>query len=81
MPMFAIGVVPLIRHLYSTARQVWYADDSAAAGSLLELRRWWDRLNHIGPKFPWKKNKKKNNYVHGHKLRTIMSKALATLLS
>lgn len=56
MPMFAIGVVPLIRHLYGTARQVWYADDSAAAGSLLELRQWWDSQDQ---NFPGKKNKRK----------------------
>lgn len=61
MPMFAIGVVPLIRHLHGTARQVWYADDSAAAGSLLELRQWWDRLNQLGPKFGYFVNPKKTN--------------------
>ena len=26
------------------ARQVWYADDAAAGGSLLQLRDWWSEL-------------------------------------
>ena len=35
MAMYAIGVAPLIRRLYSPdTRQIWFADDSAA-GSLL----------------------------------------------
>ena len=42
--MFAIGTIPLIRHLHGFAQQVWYADDSAAAGSLEEIRKWWDKL-------------------------------------
>ena len=51
MPMFAVGVFPLIRHLHGTARQVWYADDSTAAGSLKELCRGWDELVETGCKF------------------------------
>src|SRR5690348_1037205 len=31
--------------------QIWYADDSQAAGKLLALRRWWDKLWKIGPKY------------------------------
>ena len=40
MPMYAIGVVPVIRQLMGIARRVWYADDAAAGGSLLQLRDW-----------------------------------------
>ena len=38
----------LIRHLDGIAKQVWYADDSAAASSLERLRSWWDLLERIG---------------------------------
>ena len=37
MPIFTIAIVSLIRHLHSTACQVWFANDSVAAGSLKEL--------------------------------------------
>ena len=35
----------------SEAQQIWYADDSSAGGKLDQLRRWWDKLSEIGPKF------------------------------
>ena len=44
MPMYAISVVPVIRQLMGMARQVWYADDAAAGGSLLQLKDWWSGL-------------------------------------
>ena len=31
--------------------QSWYADDSNAAGRLRALKRWWDTLNELGPKY------------------------------
>ena len=34
MAMYAIGTKPLIHRLNGIARQVWYADDSAAGSSL-----------------------------------------------
>ena len=32
-------------------KQVWYADDSSAAGKLLEMRKWWDTLCKEGPAY------------------------------
>ena len=32
-------------------KQVWYADDSASAGKITEMKKWWDELNATGPKF------------------------------
>lgn len=61
--MFAIGTIPLIRHLHGSAKQVWYADDSAAAGSLKEIRQWWDKLVHEGPKFGYFANPKKTHLL------------------
>ena len=44
MPIYAISVVPVIRQLMGMAKQVWYADDTAAGGSLLQLKDWWSGL-------------------------------------
>lgn len=46
--MYAIGTQPLIRRLDGIAKQVWYADDSAAGSSLERLRSWWDLLEEVG---------------------------------
>ena len=56
MGMYAVGIRPLINILKETTdpskcKQVWYADDSSAAGILREMRKWWDILNLAGPKF------------------------------
>ncbi len=52
MVMYAIGTLPLIKHLDSSfIHQVWYADDSAAGGDLTHLKKWWDELQCLGPKF------------------------------
>ena len=49
---WSIGVLPLIKHLDSIkTQQVWYADDSAAGGDLEDLKRWWDELCDLGPRF------------------------------
>ena len=40
MPMYAIGIIPVIQQLIGIARQVWYADN-AAGDSLLHLKYWW----------------------------------------
>ena len=56
MAMCAIGIRPLIDILQdktdsSSCQQVWYADDSLAAGKLREMRKWWDVLTSTGPKY------------------------------
>ena len=50
--MYALAITPLIGKLYQhlpTCKQVWYADDSSAAGSLGDLRKWWDEISSLGP--------------------------------
>ena len=56
MPMYAISVVPVIRQLMGMARQVWYADDVAAGGSLLQLKDWWSGLLSFGRHFGYHVN-------------------------
>ena len=56
MAMYGIAVKPLIAKLSSSVntdhcKQVWYADDSSAAGKLLEMKKWWDILCTTGPKY------------------------------
>ena len=51
MAMYAVGILPLILQLKSEAQQIWYADDFSAGGKLDQLRKWWDKLSEIGPKF------------------------------
>ena len=52
MPMYAIGVVPLIRELSLLhTTQVWFADDATGSGKLARLKDWWDLLNEKGPDY------------------------------
>ena len=52
MPFYALSTVPLISKLTSSqARQVWYADDASAFGSIREVRAWSDDVNVCGPGF------------------------------
>ena len=59
MAMYALALVPLIDRLYGLAKQVWYADDAAAAGLLTDLRAWWDLLCDIGPQYGYFVNSSK----------------------
>ena len=51
MAMYALALVPMITRLSNIVKQVWYADDAAAAGHLTDLCTWWDILCDIGPQF------------------------------
>ena len=59
MAIYVIGVTPLIIILIdivvtspeSQVRVLAYADDFSAAGKLEDLRKWWNTLTIIGPKF------------------------------
>ena len=39
MPMYAIGICPLIHKVSCNVKQVWYADDATAVGQLENLRQ------------------------------------------
>ena len=56
MAKYALGIKPLINHLgekvdVNKCRQVWYADDSSAAGETFEMRKWWNELYQQGPHY------------------------------
>ena len=42
------------------ANQVWYADDAAATGTVLNLKEWWDNINNFGPSYGYYANAKKS---------------------
>ena len=56
MGLYGLGIKPLIDDLAEEVDknkciQSWYADDSSAAGELLEMKKWWDLLCVQGPKY------------------------------
>ena len=61
MPMYAIGVVPLLQSIATEgAVQAWFADDSGAGGKVLKLCQWWDSLTEKGPSFGYLLNAAKS---------------------
>ena len=40
MPMYALATVPLTKKLHGNYKQIWYADDAAAVGRIVDLRDW-----------------------------------------
>ncbi len=60
MPMYALGLLPLVSFLWDMIRQAWFADDAAAAGKLNALRQWWIRLCEQGPLFGYHPNASKS---------------------
>ena len=63
MPMYAIGICPLIHKVSCDVQQVWYADDATAAGQLKNLRQWWDNLVIHGPDFGYFANPSKTSLI------------------
>ena len=54
MALYALSILPMQGSLLTThpqTMQLWYADDSGAAGRLCRLRAWWDSLVVMGPKY------------------------------
>ena len=61
MAMYSLGVTPLITHTsqVNSTRQVWYADDSTACGSIKDIRDWWTVLVDTGPQYGYYSNSAK----------------------
>ena len=56
MPVYAVGIIPLMLEAaeptdnrIEKARQSAFADDLAAAGTMSELKKWWDIVVEYGP--------------------------------
>ena len=60
--MYALGILPLIglfQELDDICKQVWYADDAAACGKLLQLKMWWERIILLGLAYGYNANPSK----------------------
>ena len=58
MAIYGIAIIPLILMIVdikhqddSSTKTAAYADDFTAAGKITQLKKWWDTLCHLGPKF------------------------------
>ena len=64
MVMYITKVSPLVNHLELVdIEQVWNADDSAARGDLKHLKKWWNELCSLGPKFSFVPNNNKTKLL------------------
>ena len=61
MGLYAISIQPLITSLPAMydVKQCWFADDASGAGTISEIKQWWDALNSLGPDFGYFPNAKK----------------------
>ena len=61
MSFYACNTIPLITLLNESTKctQAWFADDSAAAGKLKNIKDWWNILNENGPTMGYLPNAKK----------------------
>ncbi|KAK3752216.1 hypothetical protein QZH41_002760 [Actinostola sp. cb2023] len=61
MGLYALSLQPLITYLQSItkAKQCWFADDASGAGSIEEIKKWWNALNGTGPDLGYFPNGKK----------------------
>ena len=58
MAMYALASLPLIRRIdpLKSVKQVWYADDCTAGGSLEDIHQWWMKLTNLGPQYGYYPN-------------------------
>ena len=61
MGLYALGIQPHITSLQGVCKtkQFWFADDTSGAGSVTEIKIWWDTLSAVGPDFGTYPNEKK----------------------
>ena len=63
MSFYALGLAPLLEGLKTTVssiKQVWLADDATGAGTLNDLKKWWDTLLVLGRKYGYYINEGKS---------------------
>ena len=67
MAFYALSTVPIIKLLQNVdddikaepVKQVWFAGDSSAAGTLKRILQWWKKLTEIRPKYGYNPNPRK----------------------
>lgn len=60
MAIYALSMQPLMTSLQavSSTKQYWFADDACGAGSILEIKKWWDNIITLGLSFRYLPNAK-----------------------
>ena len=51
MAMYALALVPLVKHIQQACKQVWYADDATGCDKLTKMKQWFDVLCEVGPRY------------------------------
>ena len=69
IPMYALATIPLIKKLHRNYKQVWYVDNAAAVGRIVDLCNWWDRIFSSGPGFGYFPNA----YIPDHWVEAFQS--------
>ena len=59
MVVYALATLRLIHKLEGEVEESCHVDDASAGGGLGALRRWWDKLDTMGPKFGYHPNASK----------------------
>ena len=63
---YALAITPLIRKLKENepeTKEIWYADDASGAGTCLDLRKWWDCVTALGPRYGYFPKSSKTHLV------------------
>ena len=63
MPFYALGTSMLLYQLRQTTpnvKQIWLADDATGAGTIQQLKEWWDTVIDLGNKFGYYVNQLKS---------------------
>ena len=63
MPFYALGTSILLYQLRQTTpnvKQIWLADDATGAGTIQQLKGWWDAVIDLGNKFGYYVNQLKS---------------------
>ena len=66
MAFYALATQPLVEALSTvclSAQHIWYADDDAALGRLVELRSYWDFVLVLGQGYGYLPNAKKSTLL------------------
>ena len=80
MGLYALSIIqPLITSLQlaSSVKQCWFADGASGAGSIMEIRTWWDALSTLGRDFGCFPNDRQNAGSSQNQLRKKVSGKLS----
>ena len=71
MAMYTFGTHPPICKLHKVAKQVWYAGDFAAGSPVENLKKCWDLMYEIGPKYRYYPNSSKIHLLVKQDAKTV----------